>query len=601
MYQYSCLGACPSDTFVVNGSSSCSGCLSPCSSCSVAASNCTGCMISYGGTLYYYLQNSCYAQSCPETYYSSLTNNSCYKCGAPCYGCTAAVCLSCVASYLLYNGGCYGVCPNGTFASNGSVCSVCAATCSVCSSLAVCSGCLPNYYLLNGSCVSNCPAYFYVSGVVCSACVWPCLLCNATGCLTCSDASNYLSGQSCVTACAAPLHPNNASMVCELCVPPCSSCSWSTACLTCISTYSLLNSSCLAACPGGYYSYSGVCQSCPSTCSVCSYVNQQILCTSCVNGNLIYGYQCVGTCPNSTQASGQYCSSSSCGSLDHCLSCSGYICLQCNSLYTLNANYTCTEMVSSSAVLSALSQVAVPFPFLIAIIMVIVISFFLKHNYGKMFSPLFIYALAGVLEELCLVMWTTLALLWNANVVYPLPMVSVVYATILIVIGYGVMNGVQFVCWLCRIERDKKYRQWERQNNRCASVLIAVLSLLFSFRLDAIKFSKTGHSERLSARLQSPEVFAHYSVLAIIAILINAASIVVSVYILYLQSSLNYLFFSCIEVAIVSVLMLTLSIVMLCIPREQLIEDKGDYRLGHDNDQLEGPSLQEIMSGLGVV
>jgi hypothetical protein len=53
-------------------------------------------------------------------------------------------------------------------------------------------------------------------------------------------------------------------------------------------------------------------------------------------------------------------------------------------------------------------------------------------------------------------------------------------------------------------------------------------------------------------------VFKHYSVLAMVGMLINGMSIVVSVYVLYLQSSLNYLFFSCIEVAIVAVLMMTL-------------------------------------------
>lgn len=157
--------------------------------------------------------------------------------------------------------------------------------------------------------------------------------------------------------------------------------------------------------------------------------------------------------------------------------------------------------MNSSGVLAALSEIPVPFPFLIAMVMVMVIAFFLKHHYNKMFSPLFIYGLAGVLEELCLAMWVTLALIWNANVVYPLPMVSVVYGGVLVVIGYGIMNVVQFMFWVFRIGRDRKYRQWEKQNNRCVSVLIAVLSLLFSYRLDAIKYSKTGHSERLSARL----------------------------------------------------------------------------------------------------
>lgn len=57
-----------------------------------------------------------------------------------------------------------------------------------------------------------------------------------------------------------------------------------------------------------------------------------------------------------------------------------------------------------------------------------------------MFAPLFIYAIGGILEELCLALWTVLALLWNANIAYPLPLISVVYGTALVMIGYGFLN-----------------------------------------------------------------------------------------------------------------------------------------------------------------
>lgn len=228
--------------------------------------------------------------------------------------------------------------------------------------------------------------------------------------------------------------------------------------------------------------------------------------------------------------------------------------------------------------------------------MVIVLSFFLKHAFPKMFSPLFIYSLAGALEELCLVMWTSLALLWNANIAFPSSFVSAVYATVLVLLAYFTLNVVQLVCWKCKIASDRQYKLWEKQDNRFASLLIAILALLFSYRLDALKFSRTGHSPRLSARLSSPDLFRHYTVLAVFGMFINACSILVSVYISSLQSETNYLFFSCLEVAIVSVLMIILSIVMLCIPKEQLIEDKGEYKYGHDEDNLEGPSLQEALA-----
>ena len=210
--------------------------------------------------------------------------------------------------------------------------------------------------------------------------------------------------------------------------------------------------------------------------------------------------------------------------------------MQCNSLYSLSSTYTCSEVKSLSDVLAALSEIPVPFPFLIAILMVIVVSFFLKHNFAKMSSPIFIYSLAGVLEEFCLVMWTVLTLLWNANIKYTLPLVSVAYATILILIAYGILNITQFVLWNCRISNDRKYKLWEKQDNRCASITIAILGIFLSYRFDSLKFSKTGHSQRLSARLSNPEVFKHYSILAVVGMFINACSILVSVYISYLQS-----------------------------------------------------------------
>jgi hypothetical protein len=147
-------------------------------------------------------------------------------------------------------------------------------------------------------------------------------------------------------------------------------------------------------------------------------------------------------------------------------------------------------------------------------------------------------------------------------------------------IGYFLINIIQWILWLCRIASDKKYKQWEIQDNRCASKTVWLFSLILSFRLDTIRFSRTAHSERLSARLESTDKFKHYTVLAILGILINLCSILVAAYVFYLQSTMNYLFFSCIEVAIMSVLMIIFSIAMLCVPASQLIETKKDYKFG---------------------
>lgn len=142
-------------------------------------------------------------------------------------------------------------------------------------------------------------------------------------------------------------------------------------------------------------------------------------------------------------------------------------------------------------------------------------------------------------------MWTALALLWNANIPFPSPFPSVVYATVLILIVYSVLNVVQFIFWQYKIASDRQYKLWEKQDNRFASLFIAILGIVLSFRLDALKFSRTGNSPRLSARLSSPDLFGHYSILAMLGIVVNVCSIVVAVYVFSIQSEANYLFFSC--------------------------------------------------------
>jgi hypothetical protein len=66
-------------------------------------------------------------------------------------------------------------------------------------------------------------------------------------------------------------------------------------------------------------------------------------------------------------------------------------------------------------------------------------------------------------------------------------------------------------------------------------------------------------------------MFKHYSILALISLLLSAASILVSVYISYMQTSLNYLFFTGIEVAVIAIIMIVLSVAMLCVSRAQLL------------------------------
>ena len=83
-------------------------------------------------------------------------------------------------------------------------------------------------------------------------------------------------------------------------------------------------------------------------------------------------------------------------------------------------------------------------------------------------------------------------------------MISVAYVPPLILIAYGGLNITEFICWRYSIASDRKYKLWEKQDNKCSSIFIAILGLFLSFRLDAFKYSRTAHSPRLSARLSDP-------------------------------------------------------------------------------------------------
>jgi hypothetical protein len=269
-------------------------------------------------------------------------------------------------------------------------------------------------------------------------------------------------------------------------------------------------------------------------------------------------------------------------------------------VYTLGGDFSCSEVVTASAVLGALAQIPIPFPFLIAAVAVLLVAFFLKHNYPRMFSPLFIYACLGLCEVLDLCLWTVLAVLTNAASPAPSPLASVINSPLLVLALYFSFNTAQLVCWATRVAVDRKYRLWEKQDNRSASVAVAVASFCLSFRFSAISFSQVGHAPAFSARLSGESVFRHYPVLAVLSLLLSAGTILSSIYISYLQTSLNFLFFTGLEVAILAVLMSVLSLVLFCVPARQLLEAKEDYALGHDQDALEGKSIEEMVQGLNI-
>ncbi len=284
------------------------------------------------------------------------------------------------------------------------------------------------------------------------------MLCNYAGCLTCIS-GYYLQENTCTYSCTGLYRPNNSTMQCEYCRSPCRGCTWSDTCTSCIAGYSLFGSECLVSCPSGYYSNGALCITCPSLCPTCTFLNNQPACTSCSNNTLLYSFACVQTCPNDTKASDKYCLSSTC-TITNCISCSGSQCVQCAALYQLDSTFQCSSYVNSSAVAAALFKIPVPFPFLICILMIFIISFLMKHNFPKMFSPLFIYPLAGGLEFLCICLWTLLSVFWSQGLEQPLPYENVVYAPVLIAIVYFIFNVIQFVLWYFRIAQDKQYKLW---------------------------------------------------------------------------------------------------------------------------------------------
>jgi hypothetical protein len=581
-------------------------CPLPCRSCDSTAP--FACLSCYGWKTQSVLFNSSCLSACPSAYFNS--SGTCASCSAHCQSCTSGSgCSACTGGMVLWGGSCLSACPSQTYLETASgSCQACAAPCAGCSLGATnCTSCLSSFggvawYYLSSACYSTCPASYYSSSLnnSCLPCNSSCATCSASQCLTCPGGF-LLFGSSCFSTCPAASYPADSSH-CAGCPSACTACASPALCSSCLPSYSLFTTntsaaSCLSVCPAGWYSDGSLCQSCPSgpaQCLICSYGNQQPICSSCQGEAYIQEYLCVSTCAAPMMASGQYCLSGDCSQLSGCLVCSGLRCVQCSGLYSLTGAFSCAQTTSLTSAVASLSEIPVPFPFLIATLMLMLLAFFLRYNYPKMFSPLFLYALAGPLEAGCLVLWAVLAQLWNAARTYPLPLGSVAWAPVAILVGYGLLNVAQWLSWKCVVSQDRKYRLWEKQDNKCASASLAGLSLLLSFRLDSLVFSRTAHSQRLSARVSSPEVFRPYSALAIAGMLMNGCCIVAAGYLSYLQTSLTYLFFSCLEVAILSVIMLVLAVAMLCVPKEQLLEDKKEYTYGHDQGD-EGPSLQEVL------
>ena len=83
--------------------------------------------------------------------------------------------------------------------------------------------------------------------------------------------------------------------------------------------------------------------------------------------------------------------------------------------------------------------------------------------------------------------------------------------------------------------------------------------------------------------------------------IICVPAIVVSGWISYLQTTMNYLFFTSMEVTVFSIIMIIISILQSFTPKGYVMENKNEYKHGQDQQNLEGESLDEVMMGIDVI
>ena len=241
-----------------------------------------------------------------------------------------------------------------------------------------------------------------------------------------------------------------------------------------------------------------------------------------------------------------------------------------------------------------------PFPFVIASIVIIVLAFLIRLQFPKMFAPLFIYSFMGIAEAGLLALW--IALIYFKTIEDSKLGEYLGLAALVLCLTYCCLNVLGFFLFLFLVRRDRKYRVWEKQDNLCSSITITVVALLVSFRFGLLKYSKLGNLQRFSATLAADSKITHENILAYLSIgIISVPAIAISGWISYLQVTMNYLFFTSMEVTILSIMMVIISILQTFTPKGYVMENKDEYRQGHDHHNIEGESLDEVMMGIAVV
>lgn len=124
-----------------------------------------------------------------------------------------------------------------------------------------------------------------------------------------------------------------------------------------------------------------------------------------------------------------------------------------------------------------------------------------------MFAPLFIYSFTGIAEISVIALW--LGLIYTKSISAGTIGTALKIVATIITANYLLLNIINFILYLKVTRNDRKYRTWEKQDNKSASIVVATISLIFSFRFSVLKYSKLGHLQKFSATLAHDSKLSH--------------------------------------------------------------------------------------------
>ncbi|EWS73791.1 hypothetical protein TTHERM_000344108 (macronuclear) [Tetrahymena thermophila SB210] len=288
----SCQANCPENCIFCNNSNQCNKCK----------------------PLTYLVNQQCQTQ-CKSNQYADDTKQTCEPCPSNCSKCNldGKKCQQCYSDYVLYQGKCLVVCPDGTYKNQNDFCQECQQNCILCNTNGICNKCKDGFYLyLDKVCLANCPDGYYQdcdSGNVCNQCSEGFLLYQNKQCLLSCPKGNY----------------KDSNNICRQCQKNCAQCDSTGICNQCFDSFYLFqNKYCLQFCPDGFFkSSSNTCQQCTSNCIQCDQIDN---CNKCQDDYYLYqNNKCLLTCPGGSYK----------GSDNICQQCQAN-CKQCDSTEACN-------------------------------------------------------------------------------------------------------------------------------------------------------------------------------------------------------------------------------------------------------------------------